>query len=72
MAVRGTLKGYDPLLNLVLDDCVELLRDAEDPLQLSGQTRTIGLVVCRGTSVLTISPPGEQIDNPFADADEGQ
>eukprot|EP00124_Ichthyophonus_hoferi_P000449 Ihof_evm1s17 gene=Ihof_evmTU1s17 len=24
--VVGTLKGFDPLLNLVLDDCVEFLR----------------------------------------------
>ncbi|XP_078328520.1 U6 snRNA-associated Sm-like protein LSm7 isoform X2 [Crassostrea virginica] len=27
----GVLKGYDPLLNLVLDDTTEYLRDPDDP-----------------------------------------
>ncbi|XP_042011558.1 sm-like protein LSM7 isoform X1 [Salvia splendens] len=44
--VTGTLKGYDQLLNLVLDEAVEFLRDPEDPLKTTDQTRRIGLIVC--------------------------
>ncbi|KAJ6948483.1 hypothetical protein NC652_002813 [Populus alba x Populus x berolinensis] len=44
--VTGTLKGYDQLLNLVLDEAVEFLRDADDPLKTTDQTRRLGLIVC--------------------------
>ena len=91
----GILKGYDQLLNLVLDEASEYLRgksafifsrppvplqslphtsrsflcaaDPEDPLQLTDQTRSLGLIVCRGTSVMTVIPGEgtEEIENPF-------
>lgn len=62
--------GFDPLLNLVLDDTTEYLRDPDDPFKLSNDTRKLGLVVCRGTSVVLISPQDgmEEIGNPFAQA----
>ncbi|CAN6703109.1 unnamed protein product [Malus baccata var. baccata] len=44
--VTGTLKGYDQLLNLVLDEAVEFLRDSDDPLKTTDQTRRLGLIVC--------------------------
>ena len=53
--VTGTLKGYDQLLNLVLDECVEYMRDREDPLRITDETRELGLLVCRGTSVMVVS-----------------
>ncbi|CAG2180750.1 unnamed protein product, partial [Oppiella nova] len=52
----GILKGFDPLLNLVLDNTIELLRDPDDPYKLTDDTRTLGLVVCRGTAVVVICP----------------
>ncbi|XP_074661338.1 U6 snRNA-associated Sm-like protein LSm7 [Tubulanus polymorphus] len=63
----GLLKGFDPLLNLVLDDTVEFLRDPDDPYKLTQHTRPLGLVVCRGTSVVLICPSDgmEAIQNPF-------
>ncbi|XP_014205273.2 U6 snRNA-associated Sm-like protein LSm7 [Copidosoma floridanum] len=63
----GILKGYDPLLNLVLDSTVEYLRDPDDPHKLDQNTRSLGLVVCRGTSVVLICPLEgmESIPNPF-------
>ncbi|ODM95136.1 U6 snRNA-associated Sm-like protein LSm7 [Orchesella cincta] len=63
----GVLKGYDPLLNLVLDDTIEYLRDPDDPMKLTDDRRSLGLVVCRGTSVMLICPQDgmEQIPNPF-------
>merc|ERR1711911_27761 len=63
----GILKGYDPLLNIVLDNTVEFLRDPEDPFKLSEDTRQLGLVVCRGTAVVLICPADgmESIPNPF-------
>ena len=44
--VTGTLKGYDQLLNLVLDEVVEFIRDSDDPLKTTDQTRRLGLIVC--------------------------
>ena len=46
------LKGYDALLNLVLDDTKEFLKDPDDPYRLLDETRTLGLTVNRGTSVM--------------------
>ncbi|KAK4780275.1 hypothetical protein SAY87_016381 [Trapa incisa] len=43
--VTGTLKGYDQLLNLVLDEAVEFLRDPDDPLKTTDQTRQLGLII---------------------------
>ena len=65
--VTGVLKGYDQLLNLVLDECEEYLRDPEDPLKVTDQTRSLGLIVARGTSVMVVSGLDgmEEIANPF-------
>jgi U6 snRNA-associated Sm-like protein LSm7 len=65
--VTGTLQGFDALVNLVLDDVTEYLRDPADPYKLSGKTRHLGLIVCRGPSVSIISPVEgtEEIANPF-------
>lgn len=67
----GVLKGYDPLLNLVLDNTVEYLRDSDEPFKLAEDTRSLGLVVCRGTSVVLICPQDgmESIQNPFITQD---
>jgi U6 snRNA-associated Sm-like protein LSm7 len=61
------LKGYDTLVNLVLDDCEELMRDPDDPYKSTDETRKLGLVVCKGTSVMLINPldGAEEIANPF-------
>ncbi|KAL7274866.1 U6 snRNP-associated protein Lsm7 [Rhizina undulata] len=61
--VVGILKGYDQLMNLVLDDVRENLRDEEG----NEQTRELGLVVARGPMLTLISPidGSEQIENPF-------
>lgn len=62
--VTGTLKGYDALMNLVLDDVQEIMRDDEG----KEATRSLGLVVARGTLLVVISPldGSEEIENPFA------
>ncbi|MQL90382.1 hypothetical protein Taro_022962 [Colocasia esculenta] len=64
---QGTLKGYDQLLNLVLDEAVEFLRDQDDPLKTTDQTRRLGLIICRGTAVMLVSPTDgtDEIANPF-------
>ncbi|KAI2800970.1 Sm-like protein lsm7, partial [Blomia tropicalis] len=43
----GILKGYDTLLNIVLDNTTEFLRDPDDPFKVTDDTRQLGLVVCR-------------------------
>ncbi|XP_071826226.1 U6 snRNA-associated Sm-like protein LSm7 isoform X2 [Apostichopus japonicus] len=69
--VSGVLKGYDPLLNLVLDGATEYLRDPDDPFKITDDTRELGLTVCRGTSVVLICPSDnmEPIANPFLQQD---
>eukprot|EP00088_Acartia_fossae_P020878 TRINITY_DN22393_c0_g1_i1.p1 TRINITY_DN22393_c0_g1~~TRINITY_DN22393_c0_g1_i1.p1 ORF type:complete len:111 (+),score=20.77 TRINITY_DN22393_c0_g1_i1:44-376(+) len=63
----GVLKGFDPLQNMVLDNCIEYLRDPDDPYKLTEDTRVLGLVVCRGTAVTLTCPVDgmEAIANPF-------
>lgn len=64
--VVGVLKGYDQLMNLVLDDVREHLRD-EDGI-IKDETRELGLVVARGTTLVMISPvegAEELSENPF-------
>ncbi|RLV90491.1 U6 snRNA-associated Sm-like protein LSm7 [Spathaspora sp. JA1] len=65
--ITGILKGFDQLMNLVLENVKEQLRDPEDDTILTKETRDLGLVVVRCTSLLTISPVNgfEIIDNPF-------
>eukprot|EP01083_Nonionella_stella_P172989 595286_1 len=72
--VIGTLKGYDQLVNLVLDSVKEIIRDPNDPYKLTNKTRDLGLVVCRGTSVMCICPSKgfEEIQNPFMVLNEEQ
>lgn len=67
----GILKGYDPLLNLVLDNTIEFLRDSDESYKVAEDTRNLGLVVCRGTSVVLICPQDgmESIQNPFITQD---
>ena len=47
--VVGTLKGYDQLLNLVLDNL-------EEEATKTSPARKLGLVVLRGTSLVVLSP----------------
>ena len=70
--VVGVLKGYDALLNLVLDDTKEFLKDPDDPYRLLDETRSLGLTVCRGTAVTLVCPADgfEEIANPFLQADD--
>jgi len=59
--VTGILKGYDQLLNLVLDE-VE-----EEASESSPNPRHLGLVVLRGPTITILSPVdgSEEIANPF-------
>ncbi|GJE92934.1 U6 snRNA-associated Sm-like protein LSm7 [Phanerochaete sordida] len=60
--VTGVLKGFDQLLNLVLDDVEEQLHSESGP-----STRQLGLVVLRGPTITLLSPVDgfEEIANPF-------
>ncbi|KAI8221172.1 U6 snRNA-associated Sm-like protein LSm7 [Colletotrichum sp. SAR 10_98] len=66
--VTGTLKGYDALMNLVLDEVQEVMRDEEG----NETTRSLGLVVARGTLLVLVSPVdgSEPIANPFAQPED--
>ncbi|KAH9872263.1 hypothetical protein IAQ61_005098 [Plenodomus lingam] len=66
--VIGTLKGYDQLMNLVLDEVKEALTDDEGNIRY----RKLGLIVARGTLLVVISPVdgSEEIANPFIQQEE--
>ncbi|KAJ5450529.1 U6 snRNA-associated Sm-like protein LSm7 [Penicillium daleae] len=66
--VTGTLKGYDQLMNLVLDDVKETMRDDAG----NQTTRSLGLIVARGTLIVLISPAdgSGEIANPFVQPEE--
>ncbi|KWU40979.1 putative small nuclear ribonucleo protein, partial [Rhodotorula sp. JG-1b] len=54
---QGEFSGYDQLLNLVMDDIEETLNDPETGLPaVPPRTRSLGLAVIRGTSLVLISP----------------
>lgn len=59
--VTGVLKGYDQLLNLVLDEVEEEVQEPQP------HTRTLGLVVLRGPTITLLSPVDGfgEIANPF-------
>ncbi|NP_001040405.1 small nuclear ribonucleoprotein G [Bombyx mori] len=45
-AVTGVLRGFDPFMNLVLDESVEECKD--------GQRNNVGMVVIRGNSIIML------------------
>jgi len=59
--VTGVLKGYDQLLNLVLDEVQEEIQVPEP------HVRSLGLTVLRGPTITLLSPVDglEEIANPF-------
>jgi U6 snRNA-associated Sm-like protein LSm7 len=84
-AVVGILKGFDQLMNVVLDDVKEIMRGMYSPYSVTWlrahclgdddgneTTRALGLVVARSTLLVLISPVdgSEEIENPFLQADE--
>lgn len=46
--VSGILRGFDPFMNIVVEDTVEHLK--------SGESRSIGMVVIRGNSIVIMEP----------------
>uniref|UniRef100_A0A8C8CUH9 Small nuclear ribonucleoprotein G n=1 Tax=Oncorhynchus tshawytscha TaxID=74940 RepID=A0A8C8CUH9_ONCTS len=44
--VQGVLRGFDPFMNLVMDDCLEMAP--------GGIQNTIGMVVIRGNSIIML------------------
>lgn len=66
--MTGVLKGYDDILNLVLDETQEAPREGSQ----GSETRPLGLTVCRGTCVMLVAPADglEAIANPFVAPEE--
>lgn len=62
---------YYYLNKMVFFMCLFLFTDPDDPYKLLDDTRALGLVVCRGTSVVLICPMDgmEAIPNPFITQD---
>ena len=56
-----------------MNDCDCMGPCPADPLRITDQTRNLGLIVCRGTSVMVVSGLDgmEEIANPFLPAEVG-
>ena len=79
--MTGVLKGFDQLLNLVLDDVEEQVQGPYSTLSLplsvspahspfadpEPRVRSLGLAVLRGPTITLLSPVDglEEISNPF-------
>uniref|UniRef100_A0AC34RS34 Sm domain-containing protein n=1 Tax=Panagrolaimus sp. JU765 TaxID=591449 RepID=A0AC34RS34_9BILA len=65
--VCGTLRCYGTLLNVVLGNCIEFLRDPDDPFRYTGETKALGLIVARGPAIAIVGAASgvEEIENPF-------
>lgn len=64
--VVGTLTGYDQLMNLVLENVKESIRDPAHEGAFLDKTRDLGTVVVRGPLIQTIAPAEVQvIASPF-------
>ncbi|RMY51200.1 hypothetical protein D0863_14658 [Hortaea werneckii] len=85
--VTGTLKGYDQLMNLVLDSVTEITRGRYQSTpswrmrtnsytddEGNTSSRNLGLLVARGTLLVLISPVdgSEEIENPFVQAEDDE
>ena len=81
--LTGILKGYDDLVNIVLDECEEFIKGKIDLLvykyllyyfldENGERTRKLGLAVVRGPQVSLVSPEDgtEEISNPFLGGEE--
>lgn len=44
--VSGILRGFDPFMNVVIDETVEICKD--------GPSKQIGMVVIRGNSIIMV------------------
>ncbi|CCD23479.1 Sm-like protein LSM7 NDAI_0B04440 [Naumovozyma dairenensis CBS 421] len=57
--VTGILKGYDQLMNLVLDETIDYLKNPDDEIgtaSLKNKSRSLGLTVVRGPLLVSLSP----------------
>ncbi|KAF8335780.1 uncharacterized protein EI90DRAFT_2912761 [Cantharellus anzutake] len=59
--VTGVVKGWNNNLDLVLDDVEEVVSEA------APRPRRLGFVICRGSTVVIVSPldGSAEIENPF-------
>eukprot|EP01053_Blabericola_migrator_P000603 Blabericola_migrator_1__602@NODE_1147_length_5278_cov_121_056227_g781_i0_p5_GENE_NODE_1147_length_5278_cov_121_056227_g781_i0NODE_1147_length_5278_cov_121_056227_g781_i0_p5_ORF_typecomplete_len113_score9_17LSM/PF01423_22/2_9e17Hfq/PF17209_3/0_02DUF150_C/PF17384_2/0_095DUF150_C/PF17384_2/3e03_NODE_1147_length_5278_cov_121_056227_g781_i029483286 len=78
--ISGVLKGFDDIVNLVLDECKETMLSeptgffciiclSDSRGEPTERLRNLGLVVVRGTGVVMICTEDgfEEIENPFVD-----
>ncbi|KAF8359024.1 snr-7 [Pristionchus pacificus] len=46
--ISGVLRGFDPFMNMVIEDAIEILK--------TGEQNRLGMVVIRGNSVVIMEP----------------
>ena len=50
--LQGRLRGYDPFMNLVLEDCVRIINNVDEKNNVIENKEEIGTVMIRGNSVI--------------------
>lgn len=65
--------GLSPPSHAIFPSTAYRPADPEDPMRVTDATRSLGLIVCRGTSVMLVVPTAgtEEIANPFQQEMEG-
>ena len=69
--ICDSVRVFNVILLYLLYICFFFLTDPEDSSQVTEETRSLGLVVCRGPAIVLICPGEtlESIPNPFLQAD---
>lgn len=65
--VSGLTGGCSTFVEAIAFTSHFVALDLENPGQVTTEKRSLGLLVCRGTAVMTVSPMEgrQQIENPF-------
>merc|ERR1711959_139524 len=70
--LQGALKGFDQLMNLVIDETEEHSENIK--MQKTSNKKTLGLVVAKGASIIIVAPTchWHEITNPFINTDDSK
>mmetsp|Transcript_45353 Transcript_45353/g.60210 ORF Transcript_45353/g.60210 Transcript_45353/m.60210 type:complete len:87 (-) Transcript_45353:130-390(-) len=49
--IAGIMKGYDQYMNIVLDEAIEITKNAQQGKDAPESNRNLGMIVLRGASV---------------------
>lgn len=54
--IRGTIRGFDEFMNVVIDDAVEVPVDAKTGAELTDKGTKLGRILLKGDNITLITP----------------